>query len=281
VTIGQLVQRVARTGPAQRIVGRPPVVTFIATLIQASTVRSSLRFVLRELSGDRRLGRYRLRRSPQSVFIRHGTADPSVLEEVFYSHHYEVPEHVALLLNGIERPPRLLDLGANIGLFGVWALHRFPESEITGFEPDPANAAVARLCIEANAAGDRWRLIEAAATAENGKMPFVAGEFSRSRIEAGGRSEVEAVDVFPYLGSADLAKIDIEGGEWAILSDPRLRELGLTALVLEYHPDQAPGVDPRALALDALRAAGYEARVVEEFGAGHGMLWAWRPDAVA
>ena len=53
-------------------------------------------------------------------------------------------------------------------------------------------------------------------------------------------------------------------------------ELGLTALALEYHPDQAPGPDPRALALDAVRAAGYDARVVDEFGPGQGMLWAWR-----
>ena len=41
--------------------------------------------------------------------------------------------------------------------------------------------------------------------------------------------------------------MDIEGGEWEILGDPRFEELGLTALALEYHPDQAPGADPRAL----------------------------------
>jgi FkbM family methyltransferase len=170
----------------------------------------------------------------------------------------------------------VLDLGANVGLFGVWALNRFPGCEITAFEPDPTNAAVARSSIEANGSNDRWHLVEAAATATNGRVPFIQGESSRSRIEPGGGTEVEAVDVFPYFEEADLAKVDIEGGEWVLLADPRFRNLGLTALVLEYHPDQATGPDPRGLALEAVRAAGYEACVVEEFGAGHGMLWAWR-----
>ena len=210
------------------------------------------------------------------MFIRHNTADPLVLDEIFYTGHYELPDDVARRLAALGRPPVLLDLGANIGLFGVWALDRFPGSTITAFEPDPTNAAVARLCIQANEAGDSWRLVEAAATASDGRVSFVSGEFSRSRIEAGGDAEVEAVDVFPYFEDVDFAKVDIEGGEWEILGDPRFKELGLTALALEYHRDQAPGADPRALALEAVRQAGYEARVVDEFGPGQGMLWAWR-----
>jgi hypothetical protein len=131
--------------------------------------------------------------------------------------------------------------------------------------------------MEANCSGDRWRLIEAAAMDRDGSVAFLSGVFSRSRIEPGeGTIEVEAVDVFPYLERADLAKVDIEGGEWAILADPRFRELEVPAIVLEYHPDQAPGDDPKVLALEAVKGAGYEARVVEEFAPGQGMLWAWR-----
>lgn len=277
MTIGQLVQRVARTGPAQAILGRPRVARVISVLIQASTVRGPFRFVLRELSASGRLARYRLRRSGRPVFIRHNTADPLVLDEIFYTGHYELPEHIADLLEGLGRPPAVLDLGANIGLFGVWALDRFPGVQLTGFEPDPTNAAVARRCMAANGAGDRWRLIEAAATDRDGKVAFISGEFSRSRIESGaGAIEVEAVDVFPYLDGVDFAKVDIEGGEWAILGDARFSDLAVPVIVLEYHPDQAPGPDPRASALEAVRAAGYEARVVDEFGPGQGMLWAWR-----
>ena len=276
MTIGHLVQRVARTEIAQRILRRRRAARIGQALIQATTVRSPVRFVCRELAGSRALKRYRLRRSGRPVFIRHNTEDPFVLREIFYTGHYEIPDDVGLLLERLGRPPIVIDLGANIGLFGLWALDRFPGSRVTAFEPDPTNAEVTRLCIDATGVGDRWRLVEAAATARDGRVPFVAGEFSRSRIEQEGGAEVDGVDVFPYLEQADLAKIDIEGGEWAILDDPRFPELDLTALVLEYHPDQAPGPDSRALALDAFRTAGYETRVATEFGPGHGMVWAWR-----
>jgi FkbM family methyltransferase len=245
-------------------------------LIHASPVRGSAHFVWRELSGSRRLAQYRLRRSGRTVFIRHNTADPIVLAEIFYSGHYEPPDEVARALDCLGRPPALLDLGANIGLFGLWALERFPGARITAFEPDPANAAIARRCIDASGAIDRWRLIEAAVADRDGRVSFLSGEFCRSRIEPQhGGLQVEA-DVFPYFDGIDLAKVDIEGGEWVILADPRFRTLDVPALALEYHADQAPGSDPRRLALDAVRGAGYEAEVVEEFGPGQGMLWAWR-----
>ena len=277
MTVLQLVQRVARSGPAQAFLQRPRPARVASVLIQASTVRGSFRFIWRELSASGRLAHYRLRRSGRIALIRHNTADPIVLEEIFYTGHYELPDEVARILNALRRPPVLLDLGANIGLFGVWALERFPGARITAFEPDPKNVAVARRCIEANGVGDQVRLIEAAATDRDGRVAFLAGQFSRSRIEPDvGGLEVKAVDVFPYFEGVDFAKVDIEGGEWAILADPRFRELRVPTLALEYHPDQAPGPDPRSSALEAVRSAGYEAEVVQEFGPGQGMLWAWR-----
>jgi FkbM family methyltransferase len=277
LSVRQLVQRVARSRPAQRFLNRPRPARVISVVNQASTVRESARFVYRELSASGRLERYRLRGSRRAVFIRHNTADPLVLDEIFYTGHYEVPEHVGRLLDGLDSPPAILDLGANIGLFGVWALERFPGAEITAFEPDPENAEVARRTIGASGAGDRWRLVEAAAADRDGTVEFLSGAFSRSRIEAGeGSTPVQAVDVFPFLEGVDLAKVDIEGGEWAILGDPRFRTVNVPAIVLEYHPDQAPGPDPRGLALNAVRDAGYEARVVDEFGPGQGLVWAWR-----
>ena len=273
-----LVQRLARTRPAQAVFSRPRVARVSQVLRQASTVRSPVRFLRLELSASGRLARYRLRRSGRLVHLRHNTADPLVLEEIFYTGHYVLPDPVSAFLNGLGRPPRVLDLGANIGLFDIWALDRFPGAEVVAFEPDPTNAEVARLTIDANP-GENWDLVEAAAAAEDGRATFVTGEYSRSRIEEGADGiEVETRDVFSYLDGIDLAKIDIEGGEWALLADPRFRALDVPVLVLEYHDDQAPTDDPRAAALEAVRGAGYEAQVVEEFSAGQGVLWAWRPE---
>jgi FkbM family methyltransferase len=276
VTIGQLVQRVARTESAQRILRRPRAERVAQVLIQATTVREHTRFVYLELSASFRLARYRLRRSGRPVYLRHNSVDPLVLEEIFYTGHYELPEEPARVLDARHRPPAILDLGANVGFFGAWALDRFPGSKVIAFEPDSANAEVARLTIDANGAGERWKLHEAAATAHDGRVSFAAGEGSRSRIEPEGGTEVEAIDVFPYLEAVDFAKVDIEGGEWEILGDPRFEALAPPVVVLEFHPDQAPGPDPRALALDALHGAGYETKVVYDFSPGQGMVWAWR-----
>jgi FkbM family methyltransferase len=271
----RLAQRIARSVLGQAVLTRPAIERVVQVSIQATTVREPIRFVFRELSASGRLSRYRLRSSGRLVLVRHNTADPLVLDEVFYTGHYDTPPEVATVLDGLGRPPRVVDLGANIGLFGVWALDRYPDAQIVAFEPDRANAAVARLCIEANAAAEQWRLVEAAAADRDGRVSFISGDYSRSRIGEGS-DEVEAVDIFPYLDDADFVKVDIEGGEWALLADPRFEKLAAPVLVLEYHCDQAPGPNPQADALAAVRRAGYETRVVAEFEPGQGLLWGWR-----
>jgi hypothetical protein len=85
------------------------------------------------------------------------------------------------------------------------------------------------------------------------------------------------VDVLPELLAADVVKIDIEGAEWPIVTDPRFRELRARAVVLEYHEWGCPEDNPRALAEQALSIAGFElvhAGQKPAFGAG--VLWGWR-----
>jgi len=84
------------------------------------------------------------------------------------------------------------------------------------------------------------------------------------------------VDAIPLLDRSDLAKVDIEGGEWAILGDPRLAAITPEAMVLEYHPYVCPTADPGRYATDCLTSAGYEVEQTLEFAGDHGLLWAWR-----
>jgi FkbM family methyltransferase len=271
-------RRIGQTRPGRAILTRPRIEELVAVGIEASTVRGSARFVLRELRGRKTLERYELRASGRPIFVRHNTGDRSVLHEIYYEGHYDLPPPVASYLGGLDRDVEIVDLGANIGLFGVLMLTRFPRVRITGFEPDTRNAEVHRQSMAENAPQGRWQLIEAAASNRAGHVSFRSGEFARSRIETGnGTEEVEAVDAFPYLDRADFAKIDIEGGEWAILGDERFSSLRTPVLVLEYHADLCPEPDPRAAALDALVAAGYRTSETWAFP-GQGMVWAWKPE---
>jgi len=219
---------------------------------------------------------YRLRGSGRLVCIRHGTADVVTLDEVFYTQSYALPPEVAAELDSLDHAPRVLDLGANIGLFGLFIRERYPDAPITAIEADPDNAAVLRRCVAANETAARWEVVEAVAARHDGTMRFVPGGVSLSHVAGPGETGVPlpAVDVFGYLADTDLLKVDIEGGEWEILADPRFVETPLRAIVLEYHAFSCPEPNPRETAVAALAAAGF---VVEASGPDdYGVAWGRR-----
>jgi FkbM family methyltransferase len=245
----------------------------VATLLRATIVRESVRFAVRELAGAAGIRRYRLRGTGLFVFIRHRTPDVATLDEVFYQRQYEPPP---ALLSSLPQRINVVDLGANIGLFGLFALGRLGSVRLTAIEPDPANTALLFATRDANELD--WAIVQAAAAASEGTVPFASGGFSLSRVERGPEHpEVAAVDAFHYLAGADLAKVDIEGSEWEILGDARLATDGPRALVLEYHPYLAPGPDAAAAARHLLLEAGYEIGPSRPTAENHGVVWAWRP----
>lgn len=245
--------------------------------LRGTLVRSPLQFALNELRPGDVTAVYRLREGGVSVVIRHRTADVLVLDEIFSQREYEFPPAVTAVLAELERPLKIVDLGANIGLFGAFVLARYPDAYVVGVEPDPANAAIHRRAIEANRTA-RWTLVQAAAAAAPGTMAFRSGGFTRSHAAEAGEDSipVEAQDVLPRMRSADLVKIDIEGAEWALLADARFAATEARALVLEYHPVNCPGSDPRAEATRVLTDSGFTVApgaTKPEFGTG--ILWGW------
>lgn len=191
---------------------------------------------------------------------------------------YALPLEARLLLP--ERPV-LLDLGANVGLFGRIMLDKLDTVQLIGYEPDPANAHVLRHTLRTEISAGIYKLEIAAAGAIDGTARLAAGLGGCSRIDEAGTLSVAMLDVLPVMAAVDMVKIDIEGGEWPILADHRLRDAA-NVLALEFHPHGCPNDDPESLARDLLQRAGY--RIVspprpfspDEFPAGQGMLWAVR-----
>jgi FkbM family methyltransferase len=221
--------------------------------------------------------RYRVRGTGITVHIRHGTPDINSLDQIFRLGHYEVPPEVEATLRNAPRPLKIVDLGANVGLFSAYAVGAFGDSEITVVEPDPANVDV----LTRTATTHGWRVVAACAGVRDTEVPFTVGNFTNSRVEMTSGDAtvvVPAVDVFQHLSGVDLLKIDIEGSEWAILEDDRLNDVAARAVALEYHAHLCPAADPRSLAHELLRRAGYTTLEREDFDApcGHGMIWAWK-----
>jgi FkbM family methyltransferase len=249
-----------------------------ATARRARLVDKPARFVVRELAGADGASRYGLRASGRDVFIRHRTPDVYALDQAFLEGHFDMPHPVLDVLRGGGSPLRALDLGANIGLFGIAVLERFPDAQLVAFEPDAANAAVLRAVVAANGRERDWQIVEACAAAHDGVVPFEVGGFGISRIaeDGPGTIEMQAKDVFPYLADTDLAKIDIEGAEWEILEDARFVELPVSALHVEYHARLGAGDDPAAHAQQLLEGAGYRVVPFRRHNEREGILWAWR-----
>lgn len=255
----------------------------IAAQRAARRLRPAARFLALEARAGA-LGRYEVRGTGRAVHLRHGSRDVEIFNEIFRPgrQSYEPPAEVAAALASLG-PLRVGDLGANIGLFGVFALGRWPVAAMRSYEPDPANTALLRATIAANGAAERWKLVPAAVSNANTSAIFETGMLSESRLAIqigapGGRArcggegdagngaegngaptiEVTVVDLFAEP-PVDLLKIDIEGAEWAILSDIRLASYPARAIVLEWHRRMCPSLDGRGAARELLEAAGYAA----------------------
>jgi FkbM family methyltransferase len=253
-----------------------------ATVLLALRVRPSLRFVIRQRREEPGVHEYAIRATGHHALIRHDADDPYVLAECFGRlSQYDPPPRVARVLES-HPPSEVADLGGNIGLFGLLAAQRWPAARIVSFEADPANGELLDRVIALNGLGGRWRAVHSAAAPQAGTLRFATGRSSRSHAVEEGGTEVQAVDAFPLLAGADLVKIDIEGGEWGLLGDPRLAELSARVIALEYHGAGCPGEDPRATATSLLESAGYRVEILHERPAsddpreGLGVAWAWR-----
>ena len=220
--------------------------------------------------------------------MRHRSRDVAILNEVFGGtggiNCYAPPPVIAALLDRAD-PPRILDLGANIGLFGLYVLGRWPTANLTGFEPDPDNAALLERTVRANNLEGRWHVHRLACSNRTGTVAFAGGLLSEARIAEPGETntiDVPVVDLFGEDHDVDLLKMDIEGAEWAILTDPRMSELNACSIVLEWHSRGCPERDPHAAVIRLLQAAGYANTldVGDQLAhRGNGVMWAWRSPA--
>jgi FkbM family methyltransferase len=235
----------------------------------ARVVDETWAYLARELRPRSTTGTYTV--GTRRVVLRHHTQDTQIFQEIFTAGFYRLSPPAARALGD---PRRIVDLGGNIGIFGLWAAIHWPNADVVAFEPDPANAARYRTLLRDNDLP--WRLVEACATAHAGTVRFAAGQESTSMRSEAGALEVPAVDALPALADADLIKMDIEGGEWELLLDPRFADGDARVVLMEYHPHLCPTDDPRALAEHTLTAAGYTVVPILHAPEGHGMLCAFR-----
>ena len=139
-----------------------------------------------------------------------------------------------------QRPLRILDLGANIGLSVLFFKHAHPQAEIVALEADPGIFA----CLERNVHGNGFRdveLLQRAAWTSDTRLSFRRDGADGGRAvptgDGQGTIEVEAIDIAALASRRpfDVIKMDIEGAEAIVV--PALRPVlgGVRYLMVEYH----------------------------------------------
>jgi len=136
----------------------------------------------------------------------------------------------------------ILDIGANVGSFALWASARWPGSTVTSYEPHPGtyellkrNTDRRRDIVTVNAAlfpgGQKTAtfLSRFAGDGESGLASYAGDTFVAGAMVE--QYEVAVVDP-ASLPSADIVKIDIEGGEGDVLDHLDLSKTSL--VLLEY-----------------------------------------------
>jgi FkbM family methyltransferase len=252
----------------------------LAAVLRSRVVHESPRFALCELSGRSSTHVYRLRENGMRVSIAHGTPDAQALDQAFYQHAHEPAPRALAALAALGRPLRALDLGANVGMWGLWLHGRFPVEHVLGLEPDPENVARHRRQIELNGLRESWEILEAAAVTADGPVSFTVGQATNGHVTAAGDPGTVSVpgrDMFALLDDLDLLKIDIEGGEWPIVADARFAALSVPVVMLEYHADGTSSPDPASDARTALEQAGYATESMPETTKGFGVVWGCKP----
>jgi FkbM family methyltransferase len=141
----------------------------------------------------------------------------------------------------------IVDIGANIGTFTLFAAHNAPQAKIVSVEPEPGNLVQLRINIAGNNIVDRVTIVEAGVGPEETTATFhVAHKNSggHSLYHYTENSHPVEVKIIPlktifernHLTGCDYLKLDCEGGEYdALYGMPDEILKNIPFMAIEYH----------------------------------------------
>jgi FkbM family methyltransferase len=219
------------------------------------------------LPGRGKICRVKLRSEKFPVFLRLGTTDWLVLEELIFNHGYD-----AAFQYQPQKVMTVLDLGSNIGLsLRIWA-SRFPEARIIGVEPDLGNLRVCTANVSTTGQAARVQLIWgcAAASERAAYMDSRLGEWAMRMQDTASDSNAVRVEGLPVpeilrranqQGDIDFMKCDIEGAEQELFRSCADWIGRVRTLLVELH---APYTTKQFLADIEQNGGKFEAHVLAE-----------------
>lgn len=142
--------------------------------------------------------------------------------------------------------PYIIDCGANIGMSVIYLKQHFPQAEILAFEPDETNFDLLKKNVDSFGYSNVLLLKEAVWN-ENTTLQFSNESSMGSKIEIDNTAnsrEVKAVRLKDFIiKDVDFLKIDIEGAEYAVLTDIADNLHFVKNMFLEYHGTFAQNIE--------------------------------------
>jgi FkbM family methyltransferase len=168
------------------------------------------------------------------------------VQEIFNEEVYTIP--------GCEESRVIVDLGANVGVYVLYASWKYPAAQIYAVEPDTDNAEQLRKNVASNGLNARVSVVNAALSATEGEVtlfrnPDSSRGHSLAHIWDGEHGvKVQSTSLERLFDSCkietcDLLKMDIEGAEYQVLFGCQPSFLRrIKAIAIEYHPLSLSGL---------------------------------------
>ncbi len=192
-------------------------------------------------------------------------ADISVMREIFKAREYRVAEEI---IRSATEP--IVDVGAHVGFFSLYARAFNSKVKIFAIEPEPQNLILMEKHFQNNSVKN-IKIITGALAGESGQRNLVVAEDSHNHYLLGGNNfeakkkiSVETFSLADFcaknkIKKISLLKMDIEGGEFEVIKSLSPADFLLFRnVILEYH--NGNGRDYRALEL-ILREHGFGVQI--------------------
>jgi FkbM family methyltransferase len=145
----------------------------------------------------------------------------------------------------------ILDLGANVGVFTLYAARNAPRAQVFSFEPFPSTFRRLVATVRDHHLDGRVTCLNYAAAGASGVRLMPAGQLPSQRRALAAASVTSGTEVIAetiesmleenHLPHVDLLKMDIEGSEYEVLLSTPPRMLArIDRIAMEYHGDSAP-----------------------------------------
>lgn len=238
-------------------------------------------YVFNYLSRNKRIGEYRLRNGYK---LRDATgALAGTIAVVFVRREYGF----------LDKFITIIDIGANVGAFAVYAALSSPRAKIYCFEPEEQNYSYLTENINNNSLGDRIFTVKSAIASHSSKKDLAIGEspihsFISSLISKNHNKTIyryQKVDCttlrdfleMENITQIDLLKLNCEGSEYEILESlSKIYYERIQNIRLEYHNFENLGKNGKYLA-EVLETNGYEIQKFTKYRKESGFIWARRP----